>query len=300
MIKLKDLLIERGYRPVRSSNGIRYQKKVEENILDVYTKKILLIISFSGMNPNIYRILDGKTLRDYINSLGFDYSIPSGLQKIALIKNTNFSNTQLSNKAAKSLSDFLDIYEKESMIEEIREKIQDMIDQVVAGDGDLEEVKKYNEIKDFAESKGLTVVDNGSEIYGDFKTSSYNYSFRISSIYNKNLAITITMKDNTYVDYFSKLTNIKDPHDVLDEICKILWKNKDKYGNLFPPFLLRIFNYYPALDIFFKCNDFEYWDDEDRLNFIKNYIELFTDPNQAKDFFELLKELIEDIVIDII
>lgn len=300
MIKLKDLLIERGYNPARSSNGIAYQKRVQENTLNVYTKTILLIMKVSDMNTNIYRTLNGKTLKDYINSLGFDYVIPAGPIRLALVKNTNFSNSQLSNKAAKSLSDFLDIYEKESVIEEIRKKIQGMIDQIVAGDDDLEEVKKYNEIKNFAESRGLKMASDSQLSADDLKAFSYNYYFEINRINEKALSIGISMHDNTYVDYFSKLTTINNRYDLLNEISKILRRNKDKYESLFPPFLLKIFNYNYSLELRFICKDFNSWDNEDRLNFIKNYIELFTDPNQAKDFFELLKELIEDIVIDII
>ena len=301
MIKLKDLLIDRGYHGVRGSNGIAYQKRVQENTLNVYTKKILLIMKVSDMTTNIYRTLNGKTLKDYINSLGFDYVTPAGPLKIALIKNTNFNNTQLSNKAAKSLSDFLDIYEKESVIEEIRDKIQDMIDHVVAGNEGFEEVKKYNEIKNFAESRGLK-VDSDSRLSADhLKAFSYNYSFEIPRANEKSLTVAISMYDNTYVDYFSKLTTFKGGvNDLLNEISKILRRNNNKYENLFAPFLFKIFNYNYTLELRFICKDFEYWEDENRINFIKNYIELFTDPDQAKDFFELLKELIEEIVIDII
>ena len=176
MIKLKELLTDRGYRTFRSSNGIVYTKKVEDTTLDVLTKRIHIIIRVSGMYSHIYRFLEGKTLKDYITSLGFDYFRSAGPTQIALIKKTNFSTTQLSNKAAKSLSEFLDKYENPSTITPIREKIQEMIDKIAAGDDSIEEVRKYNEIKKFAESKGMKVESSSAELSGNFKASSYDYS----------------------------------------------------------------------------------------------------------------------------
>ena len=137
-------------------------------------------------------------------------------------------------------------------------------------------------------------------IQKDFTTGSYNYELYISPLLCNALQIKINLTNSTYFDELVKLYKPQD-NNFIYTLQKIWYPTYfDKFRSLFPPFDTQIYflgdGYIPVVDntkiILSSTNNYTTWNDEERLEFIKKYINVFTDPSSTKDFLDLLGELI--------
>lgn len=302
MIKFNDFLEDRGYRRDGYSRTISYYKYFPslDSFIWVSRKEIEIQINLGvEFTNNIYFILKNGILKDYLAPYKVDSFYRAG-EKIFLTKSLNLNNSYISNTVANNIAAFLEPFENEQKLQKISEDLKNIVSRAQKGDEDIKEVKDYKDIQTFIKNKGLEMNDRIQTIQKDFTTGSYNYELYISPLLHNALQIKINLTNSTYFDELVKLYKPQD-NNFIYTLQKIWYPTYfDKFRSLFPPFDTQIYflgdGYIPVVDntkiILSSTNNYTTWNDEERLEFIKKYINVFTDPSSTKDFLDLLGELI--------
>ena len=302
MIKFNDFLENRGYIRDTGSRTISYSKRFYslDSFIWVWRKEIEIQINLGvEFTNNIYFILKNGILKDYLTPYKVDSFYRAG-EKIFLTKSLNLNNSYISNTAANNIAAFLEPFDNEEKLQKIREDLKNIVSRAQKGDDDIKEVKDYKDMQTLIKNKGLEMNDRIQTIKKEFTTGSYKYELHISPLLRNALQIRISLTDSTYFDELVKLYKPED-NNFIYTLRKIWYPTYfDKFKSLFPPFETKIYflsdGYIPVVDstkiILSSTNNYTTWNDEERLEFIKKYINVFTNPSSTKDFLDLLGELI--------
>ena len=306
MIKFNDFLEDRGYRRDTNSRPVTYYKSFPslDSSIWISRKEIEIKINLGvEFTNNIYFILKNGILKDYLAPYKIDSIYRAG-EEIILTKSLNITNSYISNTAANNIAAFLDPFENEEKLQKISEDLKNIVSRAQKGDEDIKEVKDYKDIQTFIKNKGLEMNDRIQTIKKEFTTGSYKYELHISPLLRNALQIRISLTDSTYFDELVKLYK-PDDNNFIYTLRKIWYPTYfDKFKSLFPPFETKIYflsdGYIPVVDstkiILSSTNNYTTWNDEERLEFIKKYIDVFTDPSSVKEFLDLIGELIIEAI----
>ena len=302
MIKFNDFLENRGYRRDGYSRNVSYYKRFPslDSSIWISRKEIEIKINLGvEFTNNIYFILKNGILKDYLAPYKIDSIYRAG-EEIILTKSLNITNSYISNTAANNIAAFLDPFENEEKLQKISEDLKNIVSRAQKGDEDIKEVKDYKDIQTFIKNKGLEMNDRTQTIQKEFTTGSYNYKLYISPLLRNALQIKINLTDSTYFDELVKLYKPKDNNTFINTVRTIWYPTYfDKFKSLFPPFDTAIYflgdAYISLVDntkIILSLPSYADWNNEERLEFIKDYINVFTNPSSAEEFLDLIGELI--------
>ena len=300
MIKFNDFLENRGYIRAAGRN-VSYYKRFPslDSSISISRRNIEIYINLGvEFTNNIFFILKNGILKDYFTPYKID-SIYRSNQYLVLIKNITLNNSYISNTGAKKIEAFLEPFDNEENLQKISEDLKDIVSRAQKGDEDIKEVKDYKDIQTFIKNKGLEMNDRTQRIRKDFTTGSYKYELCISPLLHTYLQIKIILTDSTYFDELVKLYKPKDDNFIYT-LNKIWYSTYfDKFTSLFPPFDTTIYfldGTYMSIGnnakIILSLPSYADWNNEERLEFIKEYINVFTDASSAKEFLDLIGELI--------